>query len=462
MVGLAARGDIFGLCGSLLNERFRIDHQVAEGGFAVVYRALQVALDRPVALKILKTPAGYDQPAQVEFRERFAAEAKTIARLKHPHIVDVYDFGVSALPSGALSPWMALEWVDGGTLETWLERRRAEKNSPPLAAGEALAFLRPVLQALAFAHRQGIVHRDVKPGNIMVTTGEQGRSLRVLDFGIAKIVGADAESGSGLTRTGSVPAFSPAYAAPEQVTFSRTGPWTDVHALGLMMTELLTDQPPYGDAQASVHEQVMAIERPTPRAKGREVGPVEAVLARALALTPGIRFKNAGELLDALEDATRRTPGTAAPAPAPHGALHTAATLPMADARAPDARPGAAGRGDRRGRSALWAVTAGAVALVALGVVGAAVWWRGQARRPAPSISVVPVQRPANPARALIAEPVAPPPPTPPAPLPVRPPANTSNRGGKNLAPRPLERGSKKRSDKGSEKQPIDLFDDTK
>ena len=132
----------------------------------------------------------------------------------------------------------------------------------------------------------------------------RGRSVRVLDFGIAKVMHGEDDAGTGHTRTGSVPAFSPAYAAPEQVTFSRTGPWTDVHALGLILTELLTARAPYGDEAAFVHEQVMAPTRPTPRAKGCDAGPFEAVIAKALALSPAERWKDAGELLDALERAS--------------------------------------------------------------------------------------------------------------------------------------------------------------
>ena len=238
------RPDFLDLEGTLFDGRFRVERYVAEGGFGVVYRAWQVALDRRVALKILKTPAANDEATRTEFRERFEAEAKTIARLKHPSVVDVYDFAVSPLPSGELAAWMALEWVDGETLEARLARRRAEglRGIPP---AEALALLRPAIEALAFAHTQGIAHRDVKPANIMISETDHGRRVRVLDFGIAKMVHSDEPAGSGRTRTGSVPAFSPAYAAPEQVTFSRTGPWTDVHALGLVLSELLTDEAPF-------------------------------------------------------------------------------------------------------------------------------------------------------------------------------------------------------------------------
>jgi serine/threonine-protein kinase len=243
--------------------RFRIEERVAEGGYAVVYKAVQVALDRRVALKVLKMPSFHDDRGRAEFRDRFAAEAKTIALIRHPHIVDVYDFSVATLGSGELAPWMALEWLDGETLARFLKKHR-EAGGTGLPAREAVDFLRPAVEALAHAHSRGIVHRDIKPANIMVAKTPKGTSLRVLDFGIAKIMSDDRLPMSGDTRTESAPAFSPFYAAPEQVTFSRTGPWTDVHALGLILTELMTGQSALAprDPDGHLFEQVMAASRP--------------------------------------------------------------------------------------------------------------------------------------------------------------------------------------------------------
>jgi eukaryotic-like serine/threonine-protein kinase len=306
VTGSASSREGLELGGSVFDGRFEIERRIAEGGFAVVYKARQVALDRLVALKVLKARATGDEAARAEFREKFGAEAQTIARLRHPHIVDVYDFAVSALPSGELAAWMALEWLEGETLATRLRRRR-EAGATGLPPREALALLRPVLEALAYAHGQGVVHRDVKPSNIMVTPTPDGETPRVLDFGIAKIVAADELPRTGDTRTESAPVFSPAYAAPEQVAFSRTGAWTDVHALGLVLAELMTDAPPFVDSDPEAHlfEQVMARTRPTPASKGKDVGPFEPVLARALALSPRDRWRSAGDLLNALEEAAR-------------------------------------------------------------------------------------------------------------------------------------------------------------
>src|ERR1041384_7157965 len=123
--------DQFGLMGTVLEGRFRVDHEVAEGGFGVVYRATQVALERLVALKVLKMPPELDAAAREQFHQRFAVEAKTIARMSPPHIVGVHDFGVSAMPTGGEAPWMALEWLSGRTLEDVLRERRGQGGQSP-------------------------------------------------------------------------------------------------------------------------------------------------------------------------------------------------------------------------------------------------------------------------------------------------------------------------------------------
>jgi hypothetical protein len=290
--------DRFGLVGTTLGGRYRVERLVAEGGFAVVYRAQQLALDRPVALKVLKTPAGLGDAARARFEQRFATEARTIAKLQHPYIVDVYDYGVSEMPSGAPAAWMALEWLEGETLEHDLDRRRGTGGR---TAAQTTVLLRPVIEAVAYAHRRGVVHRDIKPANIMLVATDAGPMLRMLDFGIAKIMEGDPIGDTRVGRSSGATGFSPDYAAPEQITYSRTGPWTDVHAIGLLFTELLTDEPPFSAGpDEQLFEQVMAAERPTPRRRGVDAGNLEAIIAKALALSPGERWKDAGELLNAL------------------------------------------------------------------------------------------------------------------------------------------------------------------
>jgi serine/threonine-protein kinase len=315
----AVRSDAFGLVGSVLSDRYRVERQVAQGGFSVVYQARQATLDRPVAIKVLKVAGDLDEGAIGRFYENFAAEARVIARLRHPHIVDVYDFGFADTPMGTRVAWMALEWLDGETLEDRLIARRGRGGRSP---AEVLNLMRPVLQAVAYAHGLGIAHRDIKPGNIMVVPTEHGDHLRLLDLGIAKLMAGDENAGSGNTFTARAAAFTPAYAAPEQISCSRTGPWTDVHALGLILTELLTDEPAFGQGDGHLLEEIMSTKRPTPAARGKVVGYWEPVLARALRLAPSERWKDAGALLAALEECSEETgPAAGQNSPTENGPL---------------------------------------------------------------------------------------------------------------------------------------------
>ena len=305
------------LVGTLLG-KYRVQSLVGEGGFAVVYRAVDTTLDRTVALKVLTAhldSRAQNPEVQARVYAAFRAEAKLVAQLSDRNIVQIFDWGETETPSGARAPWMALEWVEGQTLELELAARRG-RGGRPLA--EALGLLRPLVEAVAHAHEHQVVHRDLKPGNVMLA---RSGGLRLLDFGIAKAIEAGAIGGSGDTRTRTPPiGLSPAYAAPEQFQFSRTGPWTDVYALGLILTEVLTDQPPY-DPNRSPYEEATATARPTPAKLGVDVGAAaERVLARAVAVAPSARQTDARELLRELEEAAKA--GSApepvvAPKPAP-------------------------------------------------------------------------------------------------------------------------------------------------
>ena len=292
--------DVFRLAGTTLEGRFVVDRAIAEGGFGVVYLAQQAALERPVALKVLKTPARFEEVAKQQFLASFAAEAKTIARITHTNIVHVHDFGVSVMPSGERAAWMALEWLTGETLDDELMRRRGHGGRTP---AECLDLLKPALSALAVVHAAGVAHRDLKPANIMLVPTPAGPTPKLLDFGIAKMMDADEAPGSGQTQTRSGQiAFSPGYASPEQISQGRSGPWTDVHAMGLILTEMLIDRAPLeGDETALIFQQIVDRVRPTPAKFGVTVGAWEGVLCRALAVSPGERYRDAGELLKALE-----------------------------------------------------------------------------------------------------------------------------------------------------------------
>lgn len=423
--------------GRVLEKRYRLDRLVGRGGFGVVFEGRHLTLGVPIAVKLLHiTPEVVGAERHADVLASFMEEAKIVARLRHPSIVTVLDCGIAgeadfsapapsegtnASGGGASDaddanganadgggagtpkprwpvPWIVMEWCDGTGLDVDLEARRG-RGGRTVAATWSL--LRPIVEAIAHAHKNGVIHRDVKPSNVMLTGPVGGRATaRLLDFGIAKYVDPDDVAGSGVTATTSTwRPFTPAYAAIEQRIGGRTGPWTDVYSLALLFVEALTDTPPtqgHEPGQLSV-----APERRTPAAFGVDVGGWESVLRKALSVRPSERHANAGELLAALEAALppaaargatsdpgdvlvaagidRRTAWAEAetlPAPTlPDPSIRPSApgALPMdsvSPTRAPDSmsptRPGDAGRKA--------AVRAGGLALAAALVLGAAGW----------------------------------------------------------------------------------------
>jgi eukaryotic-like serine/threonine-protein kinase len=235
----AAGDDSLGLVGTLLERKYRIDARVAEGGFGVVYAGQHIGLAKPLAIKVLKCGPEISAAERGQMIAQFLEEARLVAGLRHPAVVGVSDAGVTATerhPEGV--PWIVMEWLDGETLARDLARRRM-RGEPGRTQHETMELLRPVVEAMAEAHEAGIVHRDLTPNNLMLVPGRRSPPVRVLDFGIAKTMNAEAATPSGTTTDSAVRAFCPAYAAPEQLTGRRTGPWTDVHALGLLFTEVL-------------------------------------------------------------------------------------------------------------------------------------------------------------------------------------------------------------------------------
>ncbi|MFO0557924.1 MAG: serine/threonine-protein kinase [Polyangiales bacterium] len=302
--------DRFALVGSVLEGKYNVEKVIAEGGFGLVYKGVQSNLGRSVAIKVLKTPPELNAPAAAEFQRKFKEEATVIARHGHPNIVQVIDFGVSPMPSREVAPWMVLEWLPGRTLEQVMLERKT-----PYTPREALTLMRPVFEALAFVHEAGIAHRDLKPANIMIVESGRVKLPKLMDFGIAKLMDPNEQAGSGATRTrSSQNAFSPQYASPEQLSGTRTGPWTDVHALGLILSEMLTGQPAIqADDMTQLFVQILAERRPTPAKYSVDVGPWEPVLQRALAMKPDDRFKNAMDFLMALDETVPATVGGSAP-----------------------------------------------------------------------------------------------------------------------------------------------------
>ncbi len=352
----ASAGDSLGLIHTIFERKYRVDRLVVEGGFGIVYKAHHLALAVPVALKILRPALRADDDTFVELMSQFLEEANLLSRLRRSSVAAVMDAGVSSLggaPAGL--PWMALEWMEGETLRAHLARRRGQGGRTP---AQAMELLRPVLETIAEAHELNIAHRDLKPSNIMLVPEKGGVTTRVLDFGIAKMMSPDGDAASnGETSTGSPRrAFTAVSAAPEQLSGARTGPWTDVYALGLLLTEVLIDRSPVEARDAHERYRVaFAMERPTPGRAGVDVGSWEAVLNRALAVRPADRPRDARALLDQLDAALAPTAGTAATA--------NEATAP-------------AGRLRRIGSRVLFALAA----LSTLTIAGASLTWRSRRR----------------------------------------------------------------------------------
>lgn len=325
--------DVFRLVGQQLDHRYLIERVVGEGGFGVVYRAWHTAFHRPVAIKCLKCP---NTPAASVIVARFREEASLLYRLHErcTSVVQVLDVGVIE-PAGATSvPYLVMEWLDGMSLREALAAWRA-RGAVPMNEVAAAALLAPALQALACAHRgeAGVVvaHRDVKPDNVFVLASG---GLKLLDFGIAKVM----QEGAAITMAGDhtssgFSSFSPTYGAPEQFNpraMGETGPWTDVHALGLLLVELVTGRRALDGADyPGCFTASLDPSRPTPRRLGATVSDgFEAICARALALDPRQRFPGGEALLAAL------TPWIQAGTPPPLGLPHPEPPHPPAS---PDA-----------------------------------------------------------------------------------------------------------------------------
>ncbi|MCV7028965.1 protein kinase domain-containing protein [Mycobacterium sherrisii] len=264
---------------ALLDGRYLVQDRIASGGTSTVYRGLDTRLDRPVALKVMD--ARYSGDSQ--FLTRFQLEARTVARLKNPGLVAVYDQGLDAR-----HPFLVMELIEGGTLRELLVERG------PMPPHAVAAVLRPVLGGLAAAHRAGLVHRDVKPENVLIS--DEGE-VKIADFGLVRAVAA-----AGITST-SVILGTAAYLSPEQVRDGNAGPRSDVYSAGILTYELLTGSTPFtGDSPLSIAYQRLD------REVGRPGDVIDGVptqfddfVACATARDPAERYADAIEMAADLE-----------------------------------------------------------------------------------------------------------------------------------------------------------------
>ncbi|WP_246142677.1 Stk1 family PASTA domain-containing Ser/Thr kinase [Nocardioides rubriscoriae] len=268
------------LTGRLLDGRYRLGPRIARGGMASVFEALDVRLDRTVAVKVMHAGLS-DSDSDRDFAERFVREARAAARLSHPHVVAVHDQGDD---DGVV--FLVMELVSGHTLRDTIAK---ESPMPP---ARALALIEPVLSALAAAHRAGLIHRDVKPENVLIS--DDGR-VKVADFGLAKAISADTQH----TATQGVLIGTVSYLAPELVVDGRADERADVYAAGVLLYELLTGVKPHeGETPIAVAYKHVHHDVPPPSERVPDLPPyVDALVARATARDRTRRPADAAVLL---------------------------------------------------------------------------------------------------------------------------------------------------------------------
>ncbi len=271
--------------GTLLGGRYRLDAQIGRGGMSTVYRAFDTVLERPVAIKLMHREIASDS----DQLERFRREARSVARLNHPHIVTVIDAGEEPAEDGGGTPYIVLEYVEGETLKSLIRR------DGPLDVSQAIAYAIEIVRALGAAHEQLIVHRDVKPQNVLI--GDEG-GAKITDFGIARTLTEE-----GLTIAGRVLGTTD-YVSPEQALGQPVTGQSDLYSLGIVLYEMLTGEVPFtGEtpvavAMRHVREQVPDVQRLRPDVSAATASVVDRATAKDL----DWRYANAEAMVADLEE----------------------------------------------------------------------------------------------------------------------------------------------------------------
>ncbi|GIE80973.1 serine/threonine protein kinase [Actinoplanes philippinensis] len=276
----------------LLGGRYQVGELLGYGGMAEVHRGRDLRLGRDVAIKMLRTDLARD----ATFQERFRREAQNSAALNHPAIVAVYDTGEEISATGEKLPFIVMEFVNGRTLKEVLAQEQR------LQPRRALEIIADICAALEFSHRHGIIHRDIKPGNVMIT---QNGQVKVMDFGIARALASGATT---MTQTSAVIGTAQ-YLSPEQARGESVDARSDVYAAGCVLFELVIGHPPFvGDSPVSVAYQHVREEPRVPSSVNREIPPdIDAIVLKALAKNPLNRYQSAQEMrADALRAVSGR------------------------------------------------------------------------------------------------------------------------------------------------------------
>ncbi|MCX5141403.1 protein kinase [Streptomyces sp. NBC_00338] len=316
--------------GSVAGGRYQLRDLLGEGGMASVYLAYDSALDRQVAIKTLHTELGREQ----SFRERFRREAQAVAKLQHTNIVSVFDTGEDEL-GGALMPYIVMEYVEGQPLGSVLQADIRSYGAMP--ADKALKVTADVLAALDTSHEMGLVHRDIKPGNVMVT--KRG-IVKVMDFGIARAMQSGVTS---MTQTGMV-VGTPQYLSPEQALGRGVDARSDLYSVGIMLFQLLTGRIPFdADSPLAIAYAHVQEEPVAPSTINRSITPaMDALVARALKKNPNERFPSAAAMQDEITRVLNAGGQTGAPvivsgagAPSNSGSGVGSAVFPPVDQSTP-------------------------------------------------------------------------------------------------------------------------------
>ena len=346
----------------VFSDRYELVRHVARGGMAQVYLAKDLLLDRPVALKVLFPELSVDQ----SFVERFRREAQAAANLSHPNIVSIYDWG-----QGEQTYFIVMEYIDGHTLSSLIRQGRPGPDGQPLTpldAGRAAAIGADVASALEFAHRHNVIHRDVKPGNVLIDKSGQ---VKVTDFGIARAVGAK----EGLTQTGAVMGTA-TYFSPEQAQGYSVDARSDIYSLGVVLYEMVVGRTPFdGDNPVAIAYKHVREEPVLPSVANPAVPKsFEAIVMQAMAKDPDARYQTA----DALRADLMRFhlgQGVMAPEVTPTMVAATGVLPPARVARdATVVRDGAVLEDEERSRTALLA----ALLLLLLALLGVLVFFLGR------------------------------------------------------------------------------------